>query len=125
MFVHRGSDPNYIYITEILFDGHTPTGGTIIYSSQYDTGVWSAASAFDGDLGTGWRTGADSAANQFVGYDFVGKMDFSHITIDCSGGYPPLEMSIQGSNDGVNWDTIYYENDIDWGPSQTKTIILS
>lgn len=88
------------------------TGGTVIYSSQYDSGTHAAANAFDDDINTKGASG--TGLPQWFGYDF-----------GAGNSYDIIEAALTSRNDvdwnqaGVHFVFEYSDDGVDWTPSWT------
>lgn len=90
------------------------SGGTVIYSGQYDAGTWKATNAFDGNTATGWSSDAGPRVNlvgEYIGYDFGASNDKTIIEVaissrtDTAAGAQcgPTRAHVLSSADGVNF----------------------
>lgn len=104
--VENVSDPNWGFID--IFSNNEPGFG----------GGEFAFNVFDDQVGSGnakWCCAAPSLANPlFVGVEFAGPIELTDFTIASSNDTPgrdPRVWNIEGSNDGVNWDPIFVQDD--------------
>lgn len=82
------------------------TGGTILKSSQYDSGTpyFGAVNAFDKSLTTGWA--ALGYAGQWLGYQFSAEKVVNEFQFNASNSYPslyPRSICIDYSLNGTDW----------------------
>lgn len=117
---------------EMLFRGVNQChGGTPIASSQFDTGSWSMARAFDGDKttsGQAWSS-ASSDIPGWIGYQFVDPVgDIDEVRITATAGsatnlaHSPQNFIIQSSRDGVTWvDEWTVTGQTDWTYGQERS----
>lgn len=102
------------------------TGGTPIASSSFGASV--AANAFDGLKTSGlvWTSG-NTTLPHWLGYDFGAGNDkvivAVGISILSSTGRAPRNFQIQGSSDGVTWNSVSWEvtDQYDWTSTITRT----
>lgn len=81
-------------------------GGTLLYSSQYNSGTpyFGAANAVDKNLTTGWA--ASGFAGQWIGYHFAAPAVVDKFQFNASQTYPtlyPRSICIDYSLDGTVW----------------------
>lgn len=81
-------------------------GGTLLYSSQYNSGTpyFGAANAVDKNLTTGWA--ASGFAGQWIGYQFAAPAVVDKFQFNASQSYPsliPKSICIDYSLDGTVW----------------------
>lgn len=84
--------------------------GTATWSSSYDSlATYDGNKAIDANTGTSWAT--NSPTGQWWQYDFGDgygvKVTHWAIRQHSFDGYQPTEFTIQGSNDGSSWVTLY------------------
>lgn len=87
-------------------DGYNPAKLTSLssYTPISSGDYYPASRAFDGDTGNYWRS-ASTTMPQWIGLDFGGDMPVMKIRV-YTGSYCPNAYEIQGSDDGVLWDTV-------------------
>lgn len=118
------------YLAASEFEVHATLGGTTIFtggSSSASTvfGGLPVSNLFDGSTSTVWAATTNTG---WVRYDLglgktSGVMEF--VVKSRGDGYAtqaPKDFSLQGSNDGVNWDTLKtITNQTGWGLGETRT----
>jgi len=98
------------------------TGGT----ATTDNGSYPER-AFDNDTGTTWYTseGGTETLPSYIQYDFGEGVSHAvakvKITNSATGSYSPTAFTIQGSNDGVNFDVLDTQSGLSWAAGETKT----
>lgn len=109
------------------------TGGTAIYSSQYDAIVggtgFAGVNAFDDTTSTRWRsTDADTSA--WIGYDFASPVSIVQIVltsrVDAGATQSPTSHKLEWSDDGIDWSPesgFYVENTGTWTLGLTRTYV--
>lgn len=109
---YRFPDVDNVQYAEVYFlDGSGVdlcTGGTVIYSSQYDgnTPYFAAANAFDRNNSTGYA--AFGSTSQWIGYHFASPVDVAKVGVRGSGAFPANNAKgylFEYSDDGVTWYT--------------------
>ncbi|WP_144787024.1 discoidin domain-containing protein [Lysinibacillus fusiformis] len=100
-------------------------------SSVYST-PYPAWKAFDKDIATSWLS--SGATNQWISFNFGKPLNIDFISIQgvssaITSAYVitanPKNLRIQGSNDNLNWDTLYYATNLSWTKEEIKTFSLS
>lgn len=84
------------------------SGGTVLYSTQYNSTTASAANAFDSDGATEWATTSQSAnAFSFIGYDFGAGVEVDIVEILWRASTLPVrspqDFVLQYSDNGSAW----------------------
>jgi hypothetical protein len=119
-------NPNFISVSEVEFNGVQATGGTPVFSSQFDFGTYSAARAFDGvkNSSSAWATSQGAKFGAFLGYIFAEPLVVSNIVIQ--GSFDPeqspsgLAIEYSATNDG-NWTQLISYPGLVWTTYETKT----
>lgn len=129
--IRVSSNNGYAYanLVELMFDGVRATGGTPVYSTQYDSGAWAADKAFDGVVtgDTGWSSAVNDVVGAYIGYEFATPRAVGSITIvagTSSGGLTgmPRDFDVQSSDDGVTWtDEWSVSGQTGWTANEQRT----
>lgn len=118
----------YTNLVELMFDGAQATGGSPVFSSQYDA-TWSAEKAFDGVVAGdfGWSSVINDIAGAYIGYAFAAPRSVGSVTIvarTSGAGLTgmPKDFAIQSSDDGATWTTEWsVTGQTGWTANETRT----
>lgn len=72
--------------------------------------------AFDSNTNSsGWGPNAGSITGQWVGWNFSSQVSVLEVYLkkDANGAYA-TNISIQGSNDGSSWETVFENSSVSW-----------
>ena len=110
IFRNVSSDPNFVGMTELGWNGTTDggtVGGTASASSVFSTS-FNADKAFDGITTTGWATQAGLINNAWIEWDFGSTTEVTEFYIrpGSNAGYTPTDFDLQCSLDGTNFITV-------------------
>lgn len=108
-----------------MFDGTgtqiPTTGGTATASSVFGTPpAFPASNAFDGNPNTFWNAAATPtvALPQWIQYQFPSAVDVVSFSLqmrnDSNPDQGPRDFSLQASNDGSSWTTVYQYSGAGW-----------
>jgi hypothetical protein len=98
-------------------------GGT--GSASASTGTATPDRAFDGNLSNYWYTD-NGGINAWLKYDCVTPKVVNYINIYAwQGVYAPYSFQFQGSNDNVNWTTLYTSAVLSWSATSTEAKTFS
>ena len=109
---YRFPDTDNTHYAEVFFKdaGGTDlcTGGTLIYSSQYNSGTpyYGAVNAMDRNTTTGYASSGN--AGEWIGYHFAAPVEVAKIGVTGSGNFPTLNAKgilFEYSDDGTTWIT--------------------
>jgi len=95
-------------------EAYSSDEGTVLYSSEYSTS-YKGWYALDHDRGTAWISlAADGAPSvgtpQYIGFQFPSARTiraFSFITRNSANHDHPKDFTLQGSNNGSDWDVLH------------------
>lgn len=92
-------------------------GGTVIYSSQYNSGQFAATHAFDaGPTGDFWASSGGLNGLEWIGYDFgAGNekdiIEIVYVSPSSDGSLrSPLRVAIEYSDDGTTWTSSFFQS---------------
>lgn len=115
----------------VLFDDTAITSEAMTNDSSPSPYVASAGSssggfnpfyAFDGSDSTNWA-GGTSGADEYIQQD-VGSGNeavANKLILKINGTNAPGEITVKGSNNGTDFDTLYNESGLSWTSSEEKT----
>lgn len=109
-------------------DETSNTGGTVLFSSEYNNSTFAATNVVDDDVSTKWA-GSFSSGSTFIGFEFsveitLREYTFTHASTD--DGQSPISWIVQLWDAGAGaWhDVAYQQTPPDWGVSETRTFSL-
>jgi len=103
------------------------SGGTPIYSSQFDGGASAAANAFDDSLVSRWATA--NTLTGYIGYHFAAPVDVAELSISTGNAgellRTPKTFTLQWSDDGSAWTTALSPPDqTDWDYTVPRLFVV-
>ena len=116
----------YVSANEIEFastvGGSAITGGSAIYSSQFNGTTEAAANAFDGNFSSHWTANATNTAT--IGKDFGSAVTVREMRWTSRSDYfnsMPRTFTVEGSDDNSSW-TVYakYLDEVYWSMPETR-----
>ena len=81
--------------------------GTVTYSNQYSA-TYAASKAFDASTSSYWRT--DATLPQWIQIELATAISLTKMMWYISNIYYPSSFELLGSNDGINFNTVYSNN---------------
>lgn len=111
---------------EVYF-GTAATGGTVLKSSEENTGTSAAANAFDGNPATHWKTTAGQIADAYIGYAWTTAVTVTQVTLtaindSAASGWTPTGFAVERSDDGVTWVEEWREEALpSWTAGEQRT----
>jgi hypothetical protein len=103
------------------------TGGSVIFSTQLNTGSFAAANAFDNNTSTNWCSSGMNAAGEWIGWDFGAGNAYNIIEVafSCRSDFvsdAPKNFNIEYSDDGSTWSISWrVTNQTGWVSGVTRT----
>lgn len=117
----------YVGLAELDFAGVEETGGTVLFSSEYNASTFAASNAFD-KANPAWVSEANQLTDAFIGYQFTSPVEITELTIKAStagqdaADYTPRDFVVEYSDDGTTWTESWTETGTAaWTVGQSRT----
>jgi len=126
--IRRTASPSdqFVGMGELVFEGADTTGGSVIFSTQYDdSSLYRATNAFDGNPSNYWVTLTGAAQNAYIGYHFPQPVGVTAVTLSSGenssrAGYMPTGFVVQYSDDGAIYKDAWGVTTDAWGTNQSR-----